>query len=82
MTLTIQHCLVINLMMVSTGLFYGHQCLLLGILVLLLPFISGSKYLLPTEKINFYHWIYLVTVLCVAVAALVGEALLCCVIGV
>ena len=44
-------CLFINLMLVVTGLFYGHQYLLLDILVLLLPFIPGSKYLLPTEKL-------------------------------
>ena len=43
-------CLVINLTLVVTGLYYGHQYLLLGILVLQLPFIPGSKYLLPTKK--------------------------------
>ena len=46
---------VITLTLVVTGLLNGHQCLLLGILVLLLPFISGSKYLLPAKKVNFYH---------------------------
>ena len=43
-------CLVINLILVVNGLLYGHQYLLLGILVLLLPFKPGSKYLLPTKK--------------------------------
>ena len=43
-------CLVINLTLMVTGLFYGHQCLLLCILVLLLPFIPDSKDLLPTQK--------------------------------
>ena len=38
-------CLVINLTMCGTGLLYSHRYLLLGILVLLLPFIPGSKYL-------------------------------------
>ena len=39
----------------ATGLFYGHQYLLVGMLVLLLPFIPGSKYgskyLLPHKKL-------------------------------
>ena len=34
----IELCLVINLTLVVTGLLNDHQCLLLGILVLLLPF--------------------------------------------
>ena len=33
-----------------TRLLYVHQYLLLGVLVLLLPYIPGSKYLLPAEK--------------------------------
>ena len=32
-------------------LFNDHQYLLLGMLVLLLPFIPGSKYLLPAKKL-------------------------------
>ena len=36
-------CLVINLTLVVTGLLHDHQYLLLGIIVLLLPFISDSK---------------------------------------
>ena len=46
-------CLVINLTKDGSWLFHGHQYLLLGMLDLLLPFIPGSKYLLPTKKINF-----------------------------
>ena len=41
--------LVINLTLVVTGLLNGHQCLQLGILVLL-PFIPGSKYWLPADE--------------------------------
>ena len=43
--------LVINLTLVVSGLLYVHQCLLLGILVLLLPFIPGSNDLLHTKKL-------------------------------
>ena len=35
----------------ATGLLHGHQYLLLGMLVLQLPFISGRKYLLPAKKL-------------------------------
>ena len=34
----------------ATGFLHGHQYLLLVMLVLLLPFIPGSKYLLPAKK--------------------------------
>ena len=44
-----EFCLVIDLKIDGNG----HQYLLLGVLVLLLPFIPGSKYLLPTKKDNF-----------------------------
>ena len=38
-----------------TGLVYSKQFLLLGMLVLLLHFIPGSKYLPPAKKVNFSH---------------------------
>ena len=37
----------------ATRLLFGHQCLLLDMFVLLLPFIAGSKYLLPAKKSKF-----------------------------
>ena len=36
---------------IGNRLLYVHQCLLLGILVLLLPFIPGSKFLLLRKKL-------------------------------
>ena len=47
-------CLVINLTLVVNGLLYVNQCLLLGIIVLLLPFIPVANLLSP-KKVNFYH---------------------------
>ena len=46
-------CLVINLTMGGTGLLHGHKYLLLCMLLLLLPFTSHSKYLLPAKNVNF-----------------------------
>ena len=46
-----EFCLVRNLTMDGNQVVYGHQCLLLGVLALLLPFIPGSEYLLPTKKL-------------------------------
>ena len=49
--------LVINLTLVVTGLLNDHQCLQLGTLVLL-PFIPGSKYLLPADEVKFLSLFY------------------------
>ena len=43
-------CLVINLTKGDKKAIPHHQYLLLGMLALLLPFIPGSKYLLPAKK--------------------------------
>ena len=50
-----EFCLAINLIMGGNQASHGLQYLLLGMLVLLLPKIPGSKNLLPTEKGNFKH---------------------------
>ena len=51
----LEFCLVIQLTM------GGNQAvtwppIIANRLVLLLPLIPGSKYLLPKEIVNFYHW--------------------------
>ena len=46
-------CLVIYLTKGGNGLLQCHRYLLLGMLVLLMPFIPGSKYLPPAENVNF-----------------------------
>ena len=53
----IEFCLVINLTMGGNrAVTWPPELLLLGMLVLLPPLIPGSsKYLLPTEKVNFLH---------------------------
>ena len=43
--------MVIDLTMDGNRVVMRHQYLLLGVLVLLLPCIPGSKYLIPTKKI-------------------------------
>ena len=48
-----EFCLVIDLKVDGNQVVMRHQYLLLGVLVLLLPCIPGSKYLLPTKKDNF-----------------------------
>ena len=48
--------LVLNLkttLQMASGLLYDHQILLPSMLVLLLTFTLGSKYLLPAKKVNF-----------------------------
>ena len=51
-------------------LFNDHQYLLLGMLVLLLPFIPGSKYLLPAKKSYFLTLLTPLMVLELVVVAL------------
>ena len=46
-----EFCLVIDLKIDNYQVVMQHQYLLLGVLVLLLPCIPGSKYLLPTKMI-------------------------------
>ena len=46
-----EFCLVIDLKIDGNRVVMRHQYLLLGVLVLLLSCIPGSKYLLPTKKI-------------------------------
>ena len=51
MHLTIWNCVGHKTDFGGNWLSYGHQCLLPGVLVLLLPFIPGSKPLLPAKKL-------------------------------
>ena len=50
-----EFCLVLNLTMeiMVSWLLHGHKFLLLGMLILLLLLIPGSKYLLHTERRYF-----------------------------